>query len=223
MLNSFAHFPQHQHGGGGRRPSHAADSPQTEESVRQCLAAAISTMDTIDDITQSKQMFHAFWITAYFAFTAAMVLYIYVIQNWDASPDMYGGYLAAATRCQSHMSSIAQKGSLLERYCLVLEELRVEALRQVKRLRPELGLGGGGGMEGGMAGAAGFQGMLMPVDTSPSDVTNYTELMGEAALNFNGMPVSAMGDFSGWGQFASMVSSGLGNLDGFMDDDTFRM
>ena len=193
--------------------------------MRQCLAAAVSTMDTIDDITQSKQMFHAFWITAYFAFTAAMVLYIYVIQNGEAPPDTYGGYLAAATRCQAHMSSIAQKGSLLERYCLVLEELRVEALRQARRLRPELapslGLGADlGPPPTGMEGLAG-QVMLLPVDASPSDGTNYTELMGDAtAMHFNGIP---MGDFSGWGQFASMVASGLGNLDGFMEDDTFRM
>lgn len=64
-----------------------------------------------------------------------------------------------------------------------------------------------------------FQSNVIPMDT-PSDKTSYTDLMGENGLDFNGM--SGV-DFSGWGQFASMVSSGLGNLDAFLDDEVFRL
>lgn len=120
------------------------------------------------------------------------------------------------------MSATAQKGSLFERYCVVLEELRVEALRHMKRSRPSLDLTTMDGIpqDPGFYGASGI-----PVDTTPSDGTNYTELMAEGGhgYNFTGLPGSGLGDFSGWGQFASMVSSGLGNLDGFIDDDTFRL
>ncbi|PNH37545.1 hypothetical protein VD0004_g9239 [Verticillium dahliae] len=176
-------------------------------------------MNTIDDMTQSGQMYHAFWITAYFGFTAAMVLYIYVIQEWASPPETYRNYFATAARCQSHMATIAQKGSLVERYYLVLEELRVEALRQMKRLHPALGFGS---LEID-AQLGGIEAMAIPVGTSPSTGTNYAEIMGEATIGFNGMGVAGIEEFSGWGQFASMVSSGLGNLDIFHYDDTFGL
>lgn len=60
---------------------------------------------------------------------------------------------------------------------------------------------------------------------SPSlTTTHYSDqVMGgsEAAppLDFNGMPASVLTDYTGWGQFASMVSSGLGNLDSFLYQD----
>ncbi|KAH7353752.1 fungal-specific transcription factor domain-containing protein [Plectosphaerella cucumerina] len=208
LLNNFAHIaPQHKAASG--------ENTHTKESVIACLSAAMDTMSTINDMTESGQMFQAFWITAYFAFTAAMVLYIYVIQEWASPPETYNAYFIAAARCQSHMSTIAQKGSLLERYCLVLEELRVEALRQMKRLHVSLGFEG-------LEAMGGYDGMAL-VDTSPSTGTNNAEWMGEGVLGFGGMDPSGMGDFSGWGQFANMVSSGLGNLDAFHQDDTFRM
>ncbi|CRK23333.1 hypothetical protein BN1708_003627 [Verticillium longisporum] len=231
LLNNFAQISQQ-----GRRPSNT--NMQTKERIDECLVAAMDTMNTIDDMTQSGQMYHAFWvgllntiaslpqssndkiqITAYFGFTAAMVLYIYVIQEWASPPETYRNYFAAAARCQSHMATIAQKGSLVERYYLVLEELRVEALRQMKRLHPALGFGS---LEID-AQLGGIEAMAIPVDTSPSTGTNYAEIMGEATIGFNGMGVAGIEEFSGWGQFASMVSSGLGNLDIFHYDDTFGL
>ncbi|KAG7140632.1 Thiamine repressible genes regulatory protein thi1 like [Verticillium longisporum] len=212
LLNNFAQISQQ-----GRRPSNT--NMQTKERIDECLVAAMDTMNTIDDMTQSGQMYHAFWITAYFGFTAAMVLYIYVIQEWASPPETYRNYFAAAARCQSHMATIAQKGSLVERYYLVLEELRVEALRQMKRLHPALGFGS---LEID-AQLGGIEAMAIPVGTSPSTGTNYAEIMGEATIGFNGMGVAGIEEFSGWGQFASMVSSGLGNLDIFHYDDTFGL
>lgn len=38
---------------------------QTQESVQQCLMAAMDTVDLIDKITQSRQMFRAFWVRLY--------------------------------------------------------------------------------------------------------------------------------------------------------------
>ncbi|RYO92581.1 hypothetical protein DL766_008737 [Monosporascus sp. MC13-8B] len=213
VLRDFARLSQQ----GG---SACNENPQTEESMQQCLMAAMNTVNTIDDITKNRQMFRAFWITAYFAFTATIVLYIYVIQKRASPPEVYSNYFSAATRCQSHISGIAEKGSLSERYCLVLEELRVEALRQAKRMHPSIT--GLGGMDSHSQGN-GFQTMSMPVDGSPSAATTYTDFMGEAAIDFNGMPGSAPSDYSGWGQFASMVSSGLGHLDAFLNNDSFEL
>ncbi|RYP75398.1 hypothetical protein DL770_007404 [Monosporascus sp. CRB-9-2] len=213
LLRNFARLSQ-QGGSAGN------GSPQTEESMQQCLMAAMNTVNTIDDITQNRQMFRAFWITAYFAFTATIVLYIYVIQKRASPPEVYSNYFSAATRCQSHLSGIAEKGSLSERYCLVLEELRVEALRQAKRMDPSIT--GLGGMDSHSQGN-GFQTTSMPVDGTTSAATAYTDFIGEAVIDFNDMPGSAPSDYSGWGQFTSMVSTGLGNLDAFLNDDSFEL
>ena len=170
-------------------------------------------------------------ITAYFAFTATIVLYIYVIQKRACLPEVYGKYFVAASRCQSHLAAISEEGSLSQRYCLVLEELRIEAIRQVKRMNRMEGttqaapeqhqpteqgsfmLGDALLDNQSMDAAMAMMGMF---DESPSAMTNYTDLLVE---NSGGMgPI----DFSqpttdsfGWDQFASMVSLGLGNLDGF--------
>lgn len=111
---------------------------------------------------------------------------------------------------------MAEKGSLPERYCLVLEELRVEALRQARLMHPTMT-----GLDGQSQGN-GFQGPGdIPMDNTPSTSTSQMDLLGETALDFNGMPSSAFNGGSGWGQFASMVSSGLGNFDFFSNDDPF--
>lgn len=145
-----------------------------------------------------------------------MVMYIYVIQKWASPPETYIDYFTAATRCQSHMTIMVEKGSLSERYCFLLEELRVEALRQMNKMHSSttaFGTIDGHSQEGG------FQSNILTMDT-PSDKTSYTDLMGENGMDYNGM--SGV-DFSGWGQFASMISSGLGNLDVFLDDEVFRI
>ncbi|OAA64573.1 Transcription factor [Niveomyces insectorum RCEF 264] len=204
VLSNFAQLSQ-QPSWGGAHPA----SRQNDESVQKCLVAAMSTVKTIDDITRNHQMFRSFWITAYFAFNAVILLYIYVIQERESPPDVYNEYLAAAARCQAHLAGIAEKGSLSERYCLVLEELRVEALRQTKHTQPSLA--GVPGIED----ASGYPNPSMPTDESPLAVaSNYSGPMaGGAAIDLNGMPVAALADNSGWDQFFSMVSSGLGTID----------
>ncbi|CEI62208.1 hypothetical protein FVEN_g10293 [Fusarium venenatum] len=209
VLNNFAKISRQ-----NRRQS--VSDASTQESVQKCLQAAMNTVGLIDEMTEHGQMFRAFWVTAYFAFTAAMVMYIYVIQKWASPPETYIDYFTAATRCQSHMTIMVEKGSLSERYCFLLEELRVEALRQMNRMHSSttaFGTIDGHSQEGG------FQSNLITMDT-PSDKTSYTDLMGENGVDYNGM--SGV-DFSGWGQFASMISSGLGNLDAFLDDEVFRI
>jgi hypothetical protein len=153
---------------------------------------------------------HRLQIAAYFAFNAIILLYVYVIQNREDPPEVYSMYFLAAAQCQTHLSGIAEKGSLPERYCLVLEELRVEALRQTNRVT--LSMTGLGGIEN-QPQETGFQTSSMTTDSSPGTVTSYAGQIGDAAI-INSMPVSGPDDYSGWDQLFSMVSSGLGNLDG---------
>lgn len=136
-----------------------------------------------------------------------------MIQKRASPPSVYGRYLSAAIRCQSHISAIAERGSLSERYCLVLEELRIEALRQTERSHQS-------------ANSAHRTRPNSPsngLDNHPigpiHDVDDTTDF-ADPAMNTAGSDLS---DFNGWDQFASMISSGLGNLDGFFDDDPFQL
>lgn len=67
VLDSFAQFSQRQqqqHQQQQQQQGEAPEGARDQESVRLCLAAAMDTMNTIDEITQSRQMFHAFWVGA---------------------------------------------------------------------------------------------------------------------------------------------------------------
>jgi hypothetical protein len=55
VLSNFAGYSQQSRGEGH-------EDPQTEESVQQCLMAAMNTVNTINDMTQNRQMFRAFWV-----------------------------------------------------------------------------------------------------------------------------------------------------------------
>jgi len=59
-----------------------------------------------------------------------VVLYVYTIQHSLSTPETVLRYFTAAKKCQGHISRIAEKGSLTERYGVVLEELRLEILKQ---------------------------------------------------------------------------------------------
>ena len=62
-----------------------------------------------------------------------MVLYVYTIQQRDSPEDEYRTYFETAARCQLQISSIAEGESLAHRYSVVLEELRLEALKQTQQ------------------------------------------------------------------------------------------
>lgn len=148
------------------------------------------------------------------------MLYIYVIQNRSRSSEAYDRYFTAATRCQSHIAAVAEKGSLSERYCLLLEELRVESLRQTGRMyTPLLTPGGTGVYDQG----TNFQDISISGNGQFDSAEQYPVMMGNAPMDFEELPGSVVSDYSGWAQFASMVSSGLGNLDNFLNDDPFAL
>ncbi|KAL4806730.1 fungal-specific transcription factor domain-containing protein [Aspergillus unguis] len=204
-------------------------SPQIEESVSQCLQAAMRTVDIIDEIMRNRQLFRALWITSYFAFSATIMLYIHVIQSRAAPSGQYRTYLAAATRCQSHLSAIAEKGSLSERYWLVLEELRAEATRQMSCTIAVSDSQHTRNVDQDTRQTHAYH--LPPAVLHPSSeysphtiTTNYTDPMEDMGLEYTdslgletglglGLEMGPSGaEYPGWGQFTSMVS-GLENID----------
>lgn len=161
------------------------------------------------------------------------MLYIYVIQESASPREVYSSYLSAATRCQSHISAIAEKGSLSERYCLVLDELRVEALRQTTSThqpqhQPVTGpaVMTPHSQSQPQPQETGIQPMSMPMyESSAPDSVGYMGLAQDPGIDLNGSNISgfSFSDSSGWDQFTSMVSSGLGNMDMFLGGDAFRV
>ncbi|KAL6236839.1 hypothetical protein BDW75DRAFT_238923 [Aspergillus navahoensis] len=237
---------------------------QTQESIKQCLNAAMKIVDIIDDITQNRQLLRVLWITSYFAFNATIMLYIHVIQSRALPVHMYNMYLSAATRCQSHLSAIAEKGSLSERYCLVLEELRVEAMQQTgqpsgtasdgswsfepanrerdNHSHAHAHLPGSSETTSYPTPTALIQaqaGISCDAQTSPHTIaTSYRGSLDGSGVDFapntnmntSGDELSdyrlglglSPSDCPGWGQFTSMVSSGLGNMDLFWGEEGLR-
>jgi hypothetical protein len=157
-------------------------------------------------------------IAAYFAFTASTVLYIYVIQKRTSSPEVYKEYLSAATQCQSQISSIAEKGSLLDRYCLLLEELRLEAVRKIDRHRHVTMDPSVSAVVAGSSSSLTTANVFSEQYVDGGFAGNPSQ---DANINLNATMPDQMSDFSDWDQFASMVSSGLGNLDAFLNADLF--
>ncbi|KAH8195626.1 hypothetical protein TruAng_010208 [Truncatella angustata] len=69
--------------------------------------------------------------TCYYGFSAAAILYVYTIQQALSSPETYRVYLDAATRFQGKLSTLFDDNSLVARYYIMLEELRLEVLQYV--------------------------------------------------------------------------------------------
>lgn len=115
--------------------------------------------------------------------------------------------MLTAIRCQTQLLAIAEKGSLTERYCLVLEELRKEAVQRsgdsqtavcavisTERTprRSEL-----------------IQQEILAVDTTISLEHDFDDDVIPDVAGFDATPGSSAYDISGWGTFDSMVSGNM--------------
>ncbi|CAK7208424.1 hypothetical protein SCUCBS95973_000097 [Sporothrix curviconia] len=233
VLNNSSHNNNHNNiNSSGVAAAAAADD---DDKVQKCLSAAMSITNTIREMVESRQLTAAFWITAYFAFSATIVLYVYVIQRGRAGAPaaVYSDYLGAAIQCQSHISRFAERGSLSERYFLVLDELRIEALRQTEGCRSHERRTNNNGISGTSGNNASLGTVYIPsltnasadgsgaADAAATGSTNISTSFidnpaAAASIPFNATSADMM-DGSEWEQFALMLSSGLGNLDVYSD------
>jgi hypothetical protein len=147
------------------------------------------------------------------------VLYVYTIQQRYSPREKYAKYFEAAAKCQKQISFMAEEGSLVQRYSVVLEELRLEALKQTQgyqesrntipdlnsRVQPNSYVSQPGAQLGHIDGidsthASGFE----PIDTNfsnPDDV-----MAGDS--QHGATPSSLMAELTGWGEFNSLVRLG---------------
>ena len=130
--------------------------------------------------------------TSYCAFSATAILYFYVIQG-SSCPDLCREHLEAALRCQDQISSIAEKNSLVARYCLLLDELKYEALRRIRSPSSK---------------TSEYNTTNSPPDfpnatfESPPGFSDFGD-SNNLAPEFN----STLEELNGWAQFESMVST----------------
>jgi hypothetical protein len=133
LLKDFAnltHMPTHPNW------KQNAEGINTASNVSACLDAAMGIVRQVDEVFTSSDLFRSFWFTQYYAFCAVVVLYIYRIQQGlgvNLGEDRKG-YFEQGVKCQRQLESVVGEDCLARRYCLVLEELRVEAVRQSGRL-----------------------------------------------------------------------------------------
>lgn len=180
----------------------------------------------------------------YFAFSAVVVVYVYVIQHQSAPQSTYASYLAAAVVCQGQIARLAESGWLTQRYSLVLEELRLVTLQQTEALQPTSVDAQGAGLPNGVNYNNPNNGL--PTDLSGLNGQQHQQtqqhhtqqqaqqpqqpgldlsavplaggLIGGLAgglADWNGSPSSSLADVTSWGYFDSMVSSGFWPLDSF--------
>lgn len=58
LLNNFARLQSH----GVSYSADSAQRAQSDDSVRECLQAAMNIVDTVDELMHAGQMFRAFWV-----------------------------------------------------------------------------------------------------------------------------------------------------------------
>ncbi|KAI9730861.1 MAG: hypothetical protein M1834_005579 [Cirrosporium novae-zelandiae] len=95
---------------------------------RECVDAASTVVDMVDTLMERKQVTRAFWFTQYVTFSAVVVLYVYSIQYCSQDGVQRMRYFDAANKCANHLKSLATKHSLAQRYVVVIEALRLEAM-----------------------------------------------------------------------------------------------
>ncbi|KAH7392262.1 fungal-specific transcription factor domain-containing protein [Phaeosphaeria sp. MPI-PUGE-AT-0046c] len=202
-------------------PTHSTFVPNasidTSANINSCLEAAMSIVRVVDDVFTSSNLFRSFWFTQYYAFCAVVVLYIYRIQQHLVTPGICEGYFAAGQKCQRQLESVSETDCLARRYCLVLEELRLEAIRHTKFNDPNASplpfsgnLDSSTTMQPFEADEAGAN-PAAPFYAGQSNMPTPDS----AVFNSNFMPNSSiMADLTSWGQFDSLVTAGIGLFDG---------
>ncbi|KAH7075126.1 fungal-specific transcription factor domain-containing protein [Paraphoma chrysanthemicola] len=210
---SLAHMPTHS--------TFSSSTRDTSANITLCLEAAMSIVRVVDDVFTSSNLFRSFWFTQYYAFCAVVVLYIYRIQQHMTTPGQCEGYFAAGQRAQRQLESVSETDCLARRYCLVLEELRLEAVRQTKSSSSSSSTT----LPFTPTESSLVQQPLQPFqpdttpqsDASPNANAFYSAVPPtpeSAVFNSNFLPNSSiMADLTSWGQFDSLVTAGIGLFD----------
>lgn len=136
------------------------------------------------------------------------MLYVYTIQQRTAPAETWQTYFNAASRCQTQLASLAvNESTLAARYCLVLEELRTEALRQTERIHHPSVAHHDGGSLSRVPAVPGNDDIQGQHEQNHLAGLNFADVgHGDEFVGFDASPSSSLADMTSWGQFDSMVS-----------------
>ncbi|KAI0378787.1 hypothetical protein F5Y04DRAFT_261051 [Hypomontagnella monticulosa] len=206
-----------------------------ENNVAQCLDAAMRITKIIEELETRNQLHRAFWFTYYFASCAVVVLYADTIQQRKADPETYLPYFNAASDCQSRIITNARNGSWVQRYGMVLEELRGEVLRHNNSLNNMGNILPRSSTDATIVANSSLQGRIpdskevselitqqdsfgvpFPTDDSGLGAIGSLESLGEQLAAIS--PSSSVVEMTTWGQFDSLIAGGFGNFDSLLAD-----
>ncbi|KAL8404672.1 hypothetical protein RB594_009507 [Gaeumannomyces avenae] len=167
LLGSFASLASHgsRHRQNNAQP--AMRSAEAEDNVRLCLDAATNIARLVHDIDSADQLYSTMFLIPYYGFCAVVVLYVHAIQQRNSPPETYLAAFNAATICQDHLASVAIRGTLTERYGVVLQELRNEVLKHCPYLASATAMG----LPGTVGLPSGMNGVLFPASNAAHVIT----------------------------------------------------
>lgn len=145
LLNSFASLANYS----TNRRLLASRRAELQQNVQHCLDAAMRIVQLIDRIDAAGEFYSTLFVRVrpqperaasnavdsapqfipYYGFSAVAILYVYAIQQRTEAPETYLSFFHAASKCHAQLEGIAAKGSLMQRYGVVLQELRLELLQ----------------------------------------------------------------------------------------------
>ncbi|KAK1658753.1 fungal-specific transcription factor domain-containing protein, partial [Colletotrichum godetiae] len=98
-------------------------------NIQLCIDAAIEITKHINLINNAGELYSTLFFIPYYGFCAVVILYVFSIQRRVETPETCLDCFRLASRCHAQIESIATNGSLMQRYGVVLQELRLEVLR----------------------------------------------------------------------------------------------
>ncbi|KAL3293700.1 fungal specific transcription factor domain-containing protein [Colletotrichum asianum] len=214
----------------------SAKKQQTQQNIKSCIDAAMSIADHIDTIDAAGEFYSTLFFIPYYGFSAVVILYVYAIQQRAEAPEKYSFCFQLASKCHSLYERNSVKGTLTQRYGVVLQELRLEVLRNNNYLASTSPIQAGGdyapcemmtarnpltATENYNVRARGqFDDLHPRSNATTSQIENPTE---DQLVNGNAGPVASVDalntglfQISDWGQFDSLVTGGIGSLDAFV-------
>ncbi|KAF6808231.1 finger protein [Colletotrichum sojae] len=208
---------------------------EMEANIKTCVGAATNIAEHIDQIDAAGEFYSTLFFIPYYGFSAVVILYVYAIQQRAEAPETYLSSFRLASRCHAHIEAIAVKGSLMQRYGVVLQELRLEVLRNNNSLASVSAIRAGENAAGEESVPAQRELLRNSRDSGQrgqqysdyvSSIPNVDQSQDLGGAVGGGRPsdsVASMDVLDGgffhitnWGQFDSLVTGGTGSLDGLL-------
>ncbi|KAH8602909.1 fungal-specific transcription factor domain-containing protein [Bisporella sp. PMI_857] len=206
------------------------DQRMINENIDECMKAARNIVQIVHDMCEGHQMFQAFWFTHYFAFCATLVLYVYVIQHISDEQNVCKRYLEMAQQCQDDLSTVGGKDSFAQRYGIMLEIFRLEALKQAQiNPRRNLGLNASSVNDNSHAPINGdheetpvfvnigsqrnMPARHVTAETRPEPGMENNYGRDESEGRTDNVDHYSFLEHTGWSEFDPLIAAGFGNLD----------